>query len=427
MAFFYPDTVTVSLPLDPELERWFSGNLSYDGAEINDSKSSPSGSGGSGSASGSGANRTGQTPSGSAFSPSDHVPLAVDDKQAWIYASQGILYYAFPVEITLGIVGGLLSLAAMARQRKSSSDSYLIGFGVASVLLLACGGTLKLQDYTAHSNGYQRAYGCIKSANDWLWYSALWILVVMTLERGLSLIQNHRHKTFCSAGQAAAVVLTVYAVCLVSALPEFWEYEPIETYDYVSNRTIVVSHLSPTADSPEYRILYFWYSVTITVFLPYPTMIVMTVLLAQGMRRTRHDRKRLLHKHAADAGASVGRRIAEDLHLTRLYVVMILLYVILSAPLTFLIIINGITPYWAWPADNLYNGLYLIFEFVFYFYFAIQLPLYLSYYDKFRHSFVELCCCCCCCCGRRRKHEHKPQAETSFRKQTSKEEYFYTR
>ncbi|KAK2163676.1 hypothetical protein LSH36_75g05000 [Paralvinella palmiformis] len=461
MAFFYDDTATVPLPLDPELERWFSANMSpsspFDGSlTSNISKSS--------------ANKTAQVSGplltadqggvGGVIAGVDVNHLTVEQRQAWMYTSQGILYYAFPIEIVCGIVGGLLSLATLGRQKKSSNDSYLIGFTMAAVLLLACGGTLKLQDYTPHSNDYQRLYGYVKSANDWLWYSALWILVVMTLERGLTLIQN-RNRTFCSAVQASVVVAMVFSVCLISALPEFWEYEAIETFDYVSNRTLVMSHVSPTADSPEYRILYFWYSITITVFLPYPIMVVMTIVLGQGMRHSRHSLKRRLiqqqqqqHKHSTNAsggggalGGALGggapgggsggaestlsRKISEELHLTRLYIVMVLLYLLLSAPLTFLIITNGITPYWSWPVDNLYNGLYLIFEFVFYFYFSIQLPLYLSYYDKFRHSFIELCCCCCCCWRGRRRRRHRRNSKhkersSSLRKQV-KDDFLYKR
>ena len=331
---------------------------------------------------------------GCSLNQSDLLSPQAEEHTAWMGASDDVLYIAFPLVIIWGVASGLVSLCVLARQVKVSHDSYLLGLVTASVLLLACGGTLRLQEYIPHSNAYQYAYGYVKSLTDWLWYTTLWLLVVMTLERSMTSSQN-RTKSLCSPIQAAVVTIMVYCVCFISALPQFWEYEVTETFDYGSNHTLAMAQISPAANTPEFRVMYFWYTVSITVFLPYPLLLTMIVLLSRGMRQSRQSRRHLSTNHST--GNILNRKVSHQLHLSRLFLVMILLYLVLTGPFTFLLIADRVNPHWNWPVDNIYTALYNIFEFTFYFYYAILFFLFCSYSDKFRYSFVRMFCCCCKC------------------------------
>lgn len=260
-----------------------------------------------------------------------------------------------------------------------------------SVLLLVCGALLKTQDYTGHNNTYQYAYGYVKSVNDWLWYSALWCLVVMSVERSMTVAQN-RVKSVCTCVQAWVLIVLVQLVSFISALPQFWEYTVTETFDYGANRTLALSQASEASDSPEYKIMYFWYTISITVFLPYPMLLLMVVMLIKGMRKSVHSRRRLSLNHST--GNMLNRRVTEELHVTRLFVVMIIMYVILTAPFAVFQFLDRLLPDMT-VDEELYQGLSDIFQFAFYFYFAIEFLLYCSYSDTFRYSLMRTCCWCC--------------------------------
>ena len=104
---------------------------------------------------------------------------------AWVVLSQDVLYYAFPLLFSLGLVMTLLCIVGLARQVKLSYDVFLLAFSIITSLLLSCGSGLHLQNYLSHSNTYQTVYGYIKSVNDWFWLSFLWILTAFGIERAV--------------------------------------------------------------------------------------------------------------------------------------------------------------------------------------------------------------------------------------------------
>ena len=312
---------------------------------------------------------------------------------AWVGASEDILYFIFPIMLAWGIFSGLVNLIVLIRQISVSVDSYLIGFVIANITLLICGGLLKIEEYIGHRNWYQHMYGHIKSINDWLWYTGLWLMMVMVLEKGSMVTQKHQ-KSVCTPLQAFVVTLMVYVVTAISALPQLWEYQATETFDYLSNTSIVMSQQSPIADNPAFKLMYFWYVVTITVFLPLPLLTVLVGVLVKGMKYAQHCRRRMPTTHGS--GNIMNKKVTEEIHLLRFFIVLVLLYILLTSPFTFLNLVDHLYPHWNWPVDSIYPGLYCIFQFMFYFYFTIPFFLLCSYNDKFRQSLMKTCCCCCC-------------------------------
>ena len=139
------------------------------------------------------------------------------------------------------------------------------------------------------------------------------------------------------------------------------------------------------------------------------------------MQRSTHSQRHLSTKHTPTSEI-LQRKVSEECHVTRLFVVMVILYVALTGPLTFIILMNGMTPYWTWPQQHVYTGLRPIFELIFYFYFAIVFFLLCSYSDRFRRTLIKTCCCgrrrrryCCCCRRGAEKPEHKPVKQRKAR------------
>ncbi len=317
--------------------------------------------------------------------------IHVVEPRAWMYTSNDILYITFPIILIWGILTGLISILILIRQMRVSNDTYLLGYVAAAIALLTCGTILRTQDYVGSYNTYQYMYVYMRTLNDWLWYTSIWLLIVMTLERSMT-VTHHRPKSLCSILQALAVTIMVFCVCLVSAMPQFWEYEVVETFDYGTNQTLVLSQTSEVADSPEYKIMYFWYTITITIFLPYPILFLLIFLLSRSMRHSTYHQRRLSVKHST--GNILKRKVTEEIHLTRMFIVLIILYFLFTGPLTFLRLVDRIFPQWGWESE-IYSGLHNLFEFAFYFYYSILFLLFCSYSDRFRYSLLRTCCCCC--------------------------------
>ncbi|ELT97711.1 hypothetical protein CAPTEDRAFT_219652 [Capitella teleta] len=329
------------------------------------------------------------------------------EKAAWALDCENTAHVLLPIVLGTGLLLGLLSLVGAGRRVRTAGDTFLVAFLVCSELLMICGLVIKLQEYMEHSVAYEHLYGYIKCLHDWLWFSTLWILIVMTLERAMSAPPS-RSRSTCSRAQAAVVSLLICGVCLLSALPQFWEYEVTETFDYGSNQTIVMAQLSELADSPQFAILYFWYAAVLSVLLPFPLFALICVLLVRSMRKHRLSRQNV---PTSDVLSRRLQRSAVDEHGARLCLVLILLYVLCTGPASCLVLAHGVRPHWTWSQPDLYAGLFPLLELVFYFFYATVFFLLLSYSDRFRRQLRRSLCCCCPV-----KEEEPPTAEHSMLK-----------
>ncbi len=135
------------------------------------------------------------------------------------------------------------------------------------------------------------------------------------------------------------------------------------------------------------------YTISITVFLPYPILILMLVLLIKGLRKSNKSRRRLSLNHST-TGNFLNRRVTEEMHITRLFIVMIILYNLFTSPYAVFQFLDRLFPDIT-ENDELYKGLMDIFQFAFYFFFSIEFLLFCSYSDTFRYSLIRTFCCCC--------------------------------
>jgi len=249
---------------------------------------------------------------------------------------QDPIYYILPVVLITGIVCDTFSTWLLGRmllrtptrcQNDVTSDVYLLWLTMTSDLWLACAAIRALPDYvTGHViESLQWTEGYAAAVSEWLSYSCLWLLLTMSLnaavrqsaasdncspektehhqlnsENTSNHIHHHHHhqrqrqRRLQDRSRQLFFCIAIHIVCVVSSLPQFFAYQPVDSADVETNRTVVVFQLDDRlTTSFEYSVVYYWYVVCLTVLLPVPLLTVLAAVLAASLRRksrTRHKK-----------------------------------------------------------------------------------------------------------------------------------------
>lgn len=310
----------------------------------------------------------------------------------WNEISDYFCFLALPVIVTFAFITELMSIIVLTRQIRQSLDTYLLGLSVGTLLLLVCTVMLAIQHYVGPHSILVYSQPYTASCRDWFWYSAIWLLVMMSFERVLT-VSASRASTLCTSNQAAVVVIMVFAVGLVSSLPRFWEYQATEVLDPATNTTSLIAEKTISTATEEYNIMYFWYVKGVTLFVPFSMMILMCVAMACRTRRVILTKRYLSIKHTS--GLTLNRKIKEEVSLSRLLILLMTLYMVCSAPAAILDLVAQLAPQWMDPASRAYASLYNLFTVVFFFQFALHLIIYFSFNKQFRITMLAIFCCCC--------------------------------
>lgn len=310
----------------------------------------------------------------------------------WNEISDYFCFLALPVIVTFAVLTELMSIVVLARQVRQSLDTYLLGLSLSTLLLLTCTTLLALQHYMGPQGVlvYSQPYSA--SCRDWFWYSAIWLLVMMSFERVLT-VSASRANTLCTSSQAAVVVVMVFAVGLVSSLPRFWEYQAMEIMDHATNVSFVIAQKTVSTATEEYNTMYFWYVKGVTLFVPYFMMIVMSVVMGCRTRRGVLTQRYMAIKHTS--GLTLNRKIKEEVALTQLLILLMVLYMICSVPSAALDLVAHLAPSWMDPTSRTYASLYNLFTVMFFFQFDLHLIIYFCFNKQYRLTLLAMFCCCC--------------------------------
>ncbi|RUS73005.1 hypothetical protein EGW08_019237 [Elysia chlorotica] len=310
----------------------------------------------------------------------------------WHEVTDYFCFLALPVIMSLAVLMEILSVLVMARQVRQSLDTYLMGLSLAAILMLLCTALLILQHYMGPETTLVHTQPYAASCRDWFWYSAIWLLVMMSFERVLT-VSASRATTLCSANQAAVVVVMVFAVGLVSALPRFWEYQAMRLHDPTTNTTRLIAKKTASTATEEYNIMYFWYVKGVTLFVPFLMMTSMSVTMSYRSRRGALTKRYMAVKPSTSAALS--RKIKEEAALSALLVLLMSLYMLCSAPASLLELVAHVAPDWLSPASRTFASLYNIFTVAFFFQFDMHFIIYFCFNKQFRITLLTLFCCCC--------------------------------
>ncbi|KAI8774523.1 FMRFamide receptor [Biomphalaria glabrata] len=310
----------------------------------------------------------------------------------WHEISDYFCFLTLPVLLIFAIITQIISVIVLSRQVRQSLDTYLMGLNIATMLLLLSTALLSLQHYVGPHDLLVYAQPYTASCRDWFWYSAIWLLVMMSFERMLT-VSASRANTLCTSSQAAVVVTMVFAVGLVSALPRFWEYEAVEVLDPQTNATSLIAEKTMSTTTEEYNTMYFWYVKGVTLFAPFGMMILMCLVLACRTRRAVLTKRYTAIKHTN--GLTVNRKMKEEVSMSKLLIVLMCLYMLCSSPASILDLLAQACPALIDPASRTFSSLYNIFTVIYFFQFALHLMIYFTFNKPFRLTMLAIFCCCC--------------------------------
>ncbi|KAL3863389.1 hypothetical protein ACJMK2_005146 [Sinanodonta woodiana] len=334
------------------------------------------------------------TPHYMCYKQSQIIHNATHKMEHWMEVSNYVCFVAFPVILLFCIVGNVVNITVFAKQFRTSMDTYLLGLSTASVFQAISTIVLCLVHYVGYHEYlvWTQKYALI--ARDWFWFSHVWLLILMSLERSITVTSN-KSQSLCNSTQAAIVVVLVYLIGFVSALPRFWEYEVEEVGSLKLGKSFLMLQKSTQNEIQEYKAIYYWYITSITVFLPTPLLFFMLFPLCYGTRQTVISRNYLFIKHSASTALILNRRLKEEIALTKLGIVMVVLYLILMGPYLFLDLISHFMPEWTGEGTPLYITIQNIFIICFHSNFMWYQQIYFCCNKQYRLTFLSKCCCCC--------------------------------
>ena len=311
----------------------------------------------------------------------------------WTEVSDYFCFLALPVVVSFAVATQIASVVVLCRlPARASLDTYLLGLCVASLLLLATTCLLATQHYVGRYDELIVTQPYAFSCRDWFWYTTIWLIVMMAFERALT-VSSSRASILCTPTQAAVVVLMVFCVGLVSALPRFWEYDTALHFDLRLNATALAAMKTASTATAEYNTMYFWYVKTLTLFLPYVMMLLTGLTLSLRSRGPALARRYTAVKHAS--AVAIARRMKEETALSKLLVMLMAMYVTFSTPLCVLEMLTRVVPDWLDPDSRLFAALHNLFTVLFFLHYALHLIIYFCYNRQFRLTLLEVCCCCC--------------------------------
>ncbi|XP_076439445.1 uncharacterized protein LOC143279194 [Babylonia areolata] len=328
-----------------------------------------------------------------ACTPGGHFLNATSSSGDWTEVSDYFSFLALPVVVSFAVATQLASVVVLCRlPQRASLDTYLLGLCLASLLLLTTTCLLAAQHYVGRYNAVILAQPYAFSCRDWFWYTTLWLIVMMAFERALT-VSSSRATVLCTPTQAAIVVLMVFCVGLVSALPRFWEYATGPYFDLRLNATALATMKTSSTATAEYNTMYFWYVKTLTLFLPYAMMLVTGLTLGLRSRGSALARRYTAVKHAS--ATAMARRMKEETALSKLLVLLMAMYVAFSTPLCVLELLARVLPEALDQDSRLFAALHNLFTVLFFLHYALHLILYFCYNKQFRLTLLDVCCCCC--------------------------------
>ena len=312
----------------------------------------------------------------------------------WMEMSNYVCYIAFPVVLLFGISGNFVNIIILCKQFRTSMDTYLLGLSIGSVLFLISTIVFNIQHYIGYMEVMVEAQKWSLINRDWFWFATIWLLILMSLERSIT-VTSRKSQSLCSPTQAAIVVILVYLIGFISALPRYWEYDVMKHGSLHHTNTYLILKKTTDSNIQEYKAIYYWYITSITIFLPTPLLLFMLFPLCYGTRQTVISRNYLFIKHNASTALILNRRLKEEIALTKLAIVMVFLYLILVAPFLFFDLLSHFAPTLTQTGTPYFRALYNIFVVCFHSFYLWHQQIFFCCNKQYRLQFISSCCCCC--------------------------------
>ena len=253
--------------------------------------------------------------------------------------------------VAIGIPWNAAVIGALIYNKFYKQPSTFLLFNLASVDLLTCIIIIPFQAvpgliggrYTLGNSDYTLCQSCQAGiiVIIWLLYSSIHIIAIMSVDRLIYVRKPLQYEKWITVPRIAAVVVLVYIVCLIVAIPPLFQFGAIQFSNVVGTCTTVFS--VTTRVGPSYLLIAFF---LLEACIPVGVLIISNILLLIFVRKGM--RTRFESTYQASGEAEVNRQAKRKYHAQQIRIVKVFGTIFASnfltwAPTVFvLIIIAGI-------------------------------------------------------------------------------------
>jgi len=209
------------------------------------------------------------------------------------------------VAVAIGIPWNAAVLAALIHKKFFKQPSTFLLFNLATVDLLTCIIIIPFQAvpgliggrYTLGNSDYTRCQSCQGGiiVIIWLLYSSLHLVAVMSVDRLIYIRKPLQYDKWITVPRMAVVVIVVYVVCLLVAIPPLFQLGAIQFSFNVGTCSTLFS--VTTRVGPSYLLIVFY---LLEAIVPVGTLIISNILLIVFVRKTVRDRFNSTYKSAGE-------------------------------------------------------------------------------------------------------------------------------
>ena len=196
--------------------------------------------------------------------------------------------YVPPCIFVIGLVGNILSLMVVTRNRKISCYIYLAVLAVTDSIALITtviywylSMVHELLPYTTRLV----ACRCLSVVLAMSVMSSTYIIVTMTLDRLVAVKWPFKALHWCTAKKTKISCLMIVTICCLFKAPYIWVSEP-----YTDSNTCAAFRGEQTT----LLVVYYWINTVVANYLPFCSLLVMNFLIIHSLRTRRTILSRLL-------------------------------------------------------------------------------------------------------------------------------------
>lgn len=320
--------------------------------------------------------------------------ITLDDilSEYWEYTgARDLCLYGYPVILILGTLGNFLTLVVMLKSemRKRSTGFYMCALSVFDTLVLYFSCFRQWFSMVRDSEVLATSDAACKTMN-FLSYTlfdvAVWLLIVMTLERFLVVrfpLLAPKVASVTIARNCLAVL--VMAMCTFN-VHFFW--------------TVSLDERGHCRYTDEYRhfhdSVWPWMDATVYSFLPFLLLLILNILIIHIHRRATVIRKTRIRLHSGEM--STPRIVGVQLRLTTMLIAVTMTFLLLSAPNVILICIRHKYFDFSEKINDfrdiaVYRFVAMVTNFCLYLNHAINFFLYCISGERFRRDLLSMLRC----------------------------------
>ena len=306
--------------------------------------------------------------------------------------------YILGTIIVLGLVGNILTLLVLRKEKKSSTTLLLtcLAIGDSLILLLASINTtywsIEVAYFNIFGGIFPLLFPYLPPILRMISTSVAWITMLLTIERFIAVRNPLKAKTICSKGKMTIALCIIVCFAIGFHVPMFFEFTLKEAYDPANCKMFLYYYPTPLLENKEYYIGYRVITEAIVrMFVPVISLIFFNYQLVKGLKEAFRRRQATV---ANDQG-SVDRVSS---NVTTMVVGVVTVFIICQLPYMVFVIIDIFNV--VIPQDNLMsyetreysimaiNGLIIINS-------SVNFLLYVMLGKRFRQLFAAMCCSIC--------------------------------